>query len=143
MMQLAQMLDGYGANQYERACAESGVDVSGDRIIFDFLSSAYRDWLSMDEDAGDEDQDRVLAPHVEAMAREFDQNNSQYLADLEILEADRQRLEKEIEQLEKSGNDLATLDRNFLICKHYSFARRSQQETVPSDLAQNSCARWH
>lgn len=115
MMQLAQMLDGYGTNQYERACAESGVDVSGDRIIFDFLSSAYRDWLSMDEDAGDEDQDRVLAPHVEAMAREFDQNNSQYLADLEILEADRQRLEKEIEQLEKSGNELATLDRNFKI----------------------------
>jgi kinetochore protein NDC80 len=115
MMQLAQMLDGYASNQYERACAEIGVDVSGDRIIFDFLSRAYRDWLSMDEDAGDEDQDRVLAPHVEAMAREFDQNNSQYLADLDILEADRQRLEKEIEQLERSGNEIHKLDENFKI----------------------------
>ena len=115
MMQLAQMLDGYAGNQYERACAESGVDVSGDRIIFDFLSRAYRDWLSMDEDAGDEDQDRVLAPHIDAMASEFDQNNSQYLADLDILEAERQRLDKEIEQLEKSGNDVANLDKNFKI----------------------------
>jgi kinetochore protein NDC80 len=115
MMQLAQMLDAYGANRYERACADSGVDVSGDRIIFDFLSRAYQDWLSMDENLGDEDADRVLAPHVEAMAREFDHNNSQYLADLDILEADRQRLEKEIEQLEKAGNELVTLDQHFKI----------------------------
>ncbi|KAG0649705.1 putative kinetochore [Hyphodiscus hymeniophilus] len=115
MMQLAQMLDGYAGNQYERACAESGVDVSGDRIIFDFLSRAYRDWLSMDEDAGDDDQERVLAPHVEAMAREFDQNNTQYLDDLDVLEAERQRLEKEIEELEKSGTDIKNLDKNFKI----------------------------
>jgi kinetochore protein NDC80 len=115
MMQLALMLDGYAANQYDDACAESGVDVSGDRIIFDFLSRAYRDWLSMDEDAGDDDQDRVLAPHVEGMARDFDQSNSKYLDELQILEAEHQRLQKEIEQLEKSGNDVATLDRNFKI----------------------------
>ena len=115
MMQLAQMLDGYGANQYDDACAESGVDVSGDRIIFDFLSRAYRDWLSMDEDAGDEDQDRVLAPHVEAMAKEFDTSNSKYLDEMQILEAEHQRLQKEIETLEKSGSDVATLDRNFKI----------------------------
>jgi kinetochore protein NDC80 len=115
MMQLAQMLDGYGANQYDDACAETGVDVSGDRIIFGFLSGAYRDWLSMDEDAGDDDQDRVLAPHVEAMAKEFDMANSKYLDELQILEGEHQRLEKEIEILEKSGSDVATLDRNFKI----------------------------
>ena len=115
MMQLAQMLDGYGANQYDDACAETGVDVSSDRIVFDFLSHAYRDWLSMDEDAGDEDQDRVLAPHVEAMAQEFDRSNSKYLDELHILEGEHQRLQKEIELLEKSGSDVATLDRNFKI----------------------------
>jgi len=115
MMQLAQMLEGYAANQYDDACAESGVDVSGDRIIFHFLSSAYRDWLSMDEDAGDDDQDRVLAPHVEAMAREFDTSNSKYLDDMQMLEAEHKRLQKEIETLEKSGSDVATLDRNFKI----------------------------
>ncbi|CZR61139.1 probable TID3 Outer kinetochore protein-part of Ndc80p complex [Phialocephala subalpina] len=115
MMQLAQMLEGYGANHYDDACAETGVDVSGDRIIFDFLSRAYRDWLSMDEDAGDEDQDRVLAPHVEAMAAEFDRANSKYLDELQILEGEHERLQKEIEALEKSGSDVATLDRNFKI----------------------------
>jgi kinetochore protein NDC80 len=115
MMPLAQMLDGYGANQYDDACAETGVDVSGDRIIFGFLSGAYRDWLSMDEDAGDDDQDRVLAPHVEAMAKEFDMANSKYLDELQILEGEHQRLEKEIEILEKSGSDVAVLDRNFQI----------------------------
>ncbi|KAF8867239.1 hypothetical protein BDZ45DRAFT_638659 [Acephala macrosclerotiorum] len=115
MMQLAQMLEGYAANHYDDACAETGVDVSGDRIIFDFLSRAYRDWLSMDEDAGDEDQDRVLSPHVEAMAAEFDRANSKYLDELQILEGEHERLQKEIEALEKSGSDVATLDRNFKI----------------------------
>jgi kinetochore protein NDC80 len=115
MMQLAQMLEAYGAGQYDEACAETGVDVSGDRIIFDFLSRAYRDWLSMDEEAGDEDQDRVLAPHVEAMAKEFDRSNSKYLDEMHILEAEHARLQKEIEHLEKSGADVATLDRNFKI----------------------------
>jgi len=115
MMQLAQMLDGYAANQYDDACAEAGVDVSGDKIIFGFLSGAYRDWLLMDEEAGDDDQDRVLAPHVEAMAHEFDRSNSKYLDELQILEAEHKRLQKEIEILEKSGSDIATLDRNFKI----------------------------
>jgi kinetochore protein NDC80 len=115
MMQLAQMLDAYGAGQYDEACAETGVDVSGDRIIFDFLGGAYRDWLSMDEDAGDDDQDRVLAPHIEAMAKEFDIANSKYLDEMRILEAEHQRLQKDIENLEKSGADIATLDRNFKI----------------------------
>ena len=134
MMQLAQMLDAYGANQYDDACAESGVDVSGDRIIFDFLSHAYRDWLSMDEDAGDEDQDRVLAPHIEAMARDFDASNSKYLDEMQILEAEHQRLQKEIETLEKSGSDVAILDRNFKIMeedkvKFEEFENRMSQKS--------------
>ncbi|KAH8663051.1 HEC/Ndc80p family-domain-containing protein [Tricladium varicosporioides] len=115
MMQLAQMLEGYAANQYDDACAEAGVDVASDKIVFDFLSRAYRDWLSMDEDAGDDDQDRVLAPHVDAMARQFDSANAKYLDELQILEAEHEGLQREIEMLEKSGSDVATLDRNFKI----------------------------
>ncbi|PQE25552.1 HEC Ndc80p family protein [Rutstroemia sp. NJR-2017a BBW] len=115
MMQLAQMLDGYGTNQYDEACAEAGVDVSGDRIIFHFLSSAYRDWLSMDDDAGDDDQDQVLAPHIEAMAQEFNRSNAKYLDEMNILDGEHERLQKEIETLEKTGSDIATLDRNFKI----------------------------
>ncbi|KAM0331714.1 hypothetical protein ACHAQA_003393 [Verticillium albo-atrum] len=115
MMQLAQMLDGYSSNHYDEACIESGIDVSGDHVIFDFLSKAYRDWLSMDEDAGDEEADRVLAPHVELMAEAFEQANSKYSSELEMLEAENSRLLREIEDLEKSTPDPALLDNHFKI----------------------------
>lgn len=115
MMQLAQMLDGYLANKYVEDCLEAGVDVSGDHIIFDFLSSAYRDWLSMDEETSDEDAERVLAPHVEAMAQAFERSRSRYTAELEMLEAENARLLKELEDLEKSTPDPAVLDNHFKI----------------------------
>lgn len=115
MMELAKMLEGYAANRYDDACAEAGVDVGSDKITFEFLSGAYREWLSMDDDAGDDDQDRVLAPHIQAMARQFDDANSKYIAELEILEGEHQRLQKAIHELEKSGSDVSKLDRDFKI----------------------------
>ncbi|OHF00306.1 HEC/Ndc80p family protein [Colletotrichum orchidophilum] len=115
MMQLAQMLDGYACSRYDDACLESGIDVTGDRIIFDFLSKAYRDWLAMDEDADDEDANRALAPHIERMAAAFEQSNSKYTSELEMLEAENSRLLQEIEDLEKSTPDPAVLDNHFRI----------------------------
>jgi len=115
MMQLAQMLDRYNAHQYDDACMEAGVDVSGDRIIFDFLTHAYQNWLNMDDDAGDEDVERALAPHVQDMARAFERSNSRYIQELEILEAENARLVKEIEDLEKTTPDPAVLDNHFKI----------------------------
>lgn len=115
MMQLAQMLDGYAANQYDDACLEAGVDVSGDHIIFEFLSNAYRDWLAMDEDAGDDDAEKVLAPHVERMAEAFEHANAKYTSELEMLEAENRRLQREIEELEKTTPDPALLDDHFKI----------------------------
>lgn len=115
MMQLAQMLDGYVGRQYDDACMEAGVDVSGDHIIFDFLSSAYRDWLAMDEDIGDDDAEKVLAPHVASMAQAFDRSNGRYTSELEMLEAENARLIKEISDLEKSTPDPAILDDHFKI----------------------------
>lgn len=115
MMQLAQMLEGYSANRYDDACIEAGVDVTADHIAFDFLSSAYRDWLSMDEDAGDEDAEKALAPHVEAMAKAFERSNSKYQSELEMLEAENARLQQDIEDLEKSTPDPRVLDNHFKI----------------------------
>ncbi|KAH8666322.1 putative kinetochore protein NDC80 [Xylariales sp. PMI_506] len=115
MMQLAQMLEGYSAHRYDDACMEAGIDVSGDHIIFDFLSSAYRDWLDMGDEAGDEDAERALAPHVEAMANAFDRSNSKYQSELEMLEAENAKLLQEIEDLEKSTPDPRILDNNFKI----------------------------
>ncbi|RKF75604.1 putative kinetochore protein NDC80 [Golovinomyces cichoracearum] len=121
MMQLSQMLENYGANLYDDACAEAGVDVSGDRIIFDFLSKAYRDWLLMDEEAHDDDQDRVLAPHINSMAKEFEISNSRYLEELQILEDEQKRLQKDIKVSEKFRSDISTLDRNFKIMEEDKF----------------------
>ncbi|KAI6246150.1 putative kinetochore protein NDC80 [Erysiphe necator] len=134
MMQLAQIMENYGANMYDAACTEAGIDVRGDRIIFDFLSKAYRDWLLMDEDAHDDDQDRVLAPHIDAMAKDFEISNARYLDELQILESEYQRLQKEIKVLEKSGSDLVTLDRNFKIMeedkvKFEEFENRMNQKS--------------
>lgn len=115
MMQLAQMLDGYVTRKYDHACMDAGVDVSGDHIIFDFLSSAYRDWLAMDEDVGDDDAEKILAPHVASMAQAFDRSNGRYTSELEMLEAENARLLKEIADLEKSTPDPAILDDHFKI----------------------------
>ncbi|KXJ96797.1 HEC/Ndc80p family-domain-containing protein [Microdochium bolleyi] len=115
MMQLAQMLEGFAAHSYDAACMESGVDVGGDHIIFDFLSAGYRDWLAMDEDAGDDDAEQVLAPHVASMAKAFERSNAKYTDELEALEAENAQLLKEIEDLEKSTPDPRVLDNHFRI----------------------------
>ncbi|KAK4166467.1 putative kinetochore protein ndc80 [Cladorrhinum sp. PSN259] len=115
MMQLAQMMERYARNLYDEACIEAGVDVSGDNIIFDFLTSAYQDWLNMDDEAGDEDVERALAPHIKGMAGAFQQSNFKYTQELEMLEAENARLLKEIEELEKSTPDPAVLDNHFKI----------------------------
>lgn len=112
MMQLAQMLDGYTGGRYDDACIESGIDVSGDRIIFDFLSNGYADWLAMEDD---EDAERMLGPHVRSMAQAFEQSNSKYTSELEMLEAENARLLQEIADLEKSTPNPAVLDNHYKI----------------------------
>ncbi|KAI0863898.1 HEC/Ndc80p family protein [Xylaria cubensis] len=115
MMQLSQMLDGYAAHRYDEACIESGIDITGDHIIFDFLGTAYRDWLAIDIDTTDEDIERTLKPHVDAMAQAFERSNSKYISELEMLEAENARLLSEIEDLEKSTPDPRILDNNYKI----------------------------
>jgi kinetochore protein NDC80 len=115
MMQLAQMIEGYSCHRYDDACIEAGIDVSGDHIIFDFLSKAYRDWLDMGDDAGDEDAERALAPHIESMAQAFEQSNSKYQSELDMLEAEHARLQQEIDDLEKTTPDPKVLDNHFRI----------------------------
>ncbi|KAH9907399.1 HEC/Ndc80p family-domain-containing protein [Xylariomycetidae sp. FL2044] len=115
MMQLAQMLEGYQGNRYNDACLESGIDITGDRIIFDYLGSAYQVWMDLDPNDSDEAVEELLAPHKESMARAFEASNSKYTSELEMLEAENARLTKEIEDLEKSTPDPRILDDHFKI----------------------------
>ncbi|KAK4134879.1 hypothetical protein BT67DRAFT_378979 [Trichocladium antarcticum] len=115
MMQLANMLERYSRHQYDDACLEAGVDVAGDNIIFDFLTNAYQDWLNMDDEAGDEDVEKALVPHVQGMARAFERSNAKYAQEMEMLEGEHGRLLKEIQDLEKATPDPAVLDNHFRI----------------------------
>lgn len=116
MMQLAQMLDRYEAGQYDDACAEAGIDVSGDRIIFRFLSGAYRDWLQVDDgDDENDDADQLLVPHIEAMAAEFERGNQRYSEEMKILEAEHASLSKQIGEVQKGVPDIAKLEEHFKI----------------------------
>lgn len=116
MMQLAQMLDRYEIGEYDAACAEAGIDVSGDRIIFKFLSEAYRDWLQVDDgDEENDDADKLLVPHIEAMAAEFEKGNQRYSEELEMLEAEHLALSKKLEEAAKSAPDLAKVEKHIQI----------------------------
>ncbi|GAD94715.1 conserved hypothetical protein [Paecilomyces variotii No. 5] len=115
MMQLAQMLDRFYMGEYDDACAEAGVDVTGDRIIFRFLTGAYHDWLQGGEDEDDEIAEKRLVPHVEAMAAEFEKGNERYVQEMKVLEAENRALRDQIEELEKNAPDIPKLDKHFRI----------------------------
>jgi kinetochore protein NDC80 len=92
-----------------------GVDVSGDRIIFRFLTGAYHDWLQGGEDEDDETAEKRLVPHIESMAQEFEKGNEKYVQEMQVLEAENRALRDQIEEVEKNAPDMAKLDKHFRI----------------------------
>lgn len=115
LMQLAQIMDRYWDGDYDEACAEAGVDITGDRIIFRFLTGAYHDWLQGGEDEDDETAEERLIPHIENMSQEFARGNERFVQELDALEAENQALQEQIEELEKNAPDMAKLDKHFRI----------------------------
>jgi kinetochore protein NDC80 len=115
MMQLAQMLDNFHRGAYDDACAEAGVDVSGDRIVMRFLYGAYQDWLCVGNEETDEDAEAAVAPHVQAMADEFDRIMGKHSEELKIYEAENTALKEKVEEVEKLAPDVAKLDKHFKI----------------------------
>lgn len=125
MMQLARMMQAYETGSYDDACFEAGYDVSGDRIIFDFLSDAYSTWLSVEDPPvaegeepqpiDPEEQARLIQPHVNAMATKFDRANAQHHEQVKLLEAEHKYLQDQIEELGKSGPRIQKLDEHIRI----------------------------
>ncbi|KAF1978576.1 hypothetical protein BU23DRAFT_564156 [Bimuria novae-zelandiae CBS 107.79] len=105
MMQLAKMINAYEQGSYDDACFAAGHDVSGDRIIFDFLSDAYATWLTAEDDGEDEDevQRKLIEPHIQAMARRFDEANAQHVEEVKLLEAEHKALQDQIDKLSEAG----------------------------------------
>ncbi|KAK8252754.1 HEC/Ndc80p family protein-like protein [Phyllosticta capitalensis] len=114
MMQLARMMERFAAGEYDMACMEAGFDVTGDKIIFQFLTDAYRDWLQVEDDAEDE-ADRIINKHVEVMASKFDEANAEHLKQVEMLEAEHKALQDQIDDLGKNGPRIARLDEQIKI----------------------------
>ncbi|KAJ5736243.1 uncharacterized protein N7483_001368 [Penicillium malachiteum] len=115
LMQLAQMMEGYVHGQYDEASAEAGVDLTGDRIIFRFLTEAYHDWLQGGEDEDDETAEQRLVPHIENMSQQFAQGNERFVKEMESLEAENRALREQIEEMERNAPDMAKLDKHFRI----------------------------
>ena len=115
MMQLVQMLDRFSMGAYDEACAEAGVDVSGDRIVFRFLFGAYQDWLQVGPEDDDDSAEEALVPHVQAMAAEFERTNAKYAEELKMYEAENAALKAQLEEFEKNAPDVAKLDKHFKI----------------------------
>ncbi|TKA75472.1 hypothetical protein B0A55_04570 [Friedmanniomyces simplex] len=116
MMSLAKMMEQYSTGVYDEACIEAGYDVSADRITFEFLSDAYKEWLSMDEEEeGEEEAQQRLQPHVDRMAAKFEQANQANLEQVKQLEAESKALQEQIDELSKSAPKLAKLDETIKI----------------------------
>lgn len=114
LMQLAKMGDQYAAGAYDDATLESGIDVTGDRICFDFLADAYRTWLALDDDQDDK-ADEMIKPHVERMSAKFDEANAKYLEQVKTLEAEHVSLQDQIDELSKTGPRIAKLEEQIKI----------------------------
>ncbi|GIZ37604.1 hypothetical protein CKM354_000104700 [Cercospora kikuchii] len=116
MMLLAKMMEQYSMGMWDDACIEAGFDVSADRITFDFLSNAYREWLSIEDDDDEEEEaKRRIQPHIEAMAMKFEQANAANLEQVKELQAESKRLQEQIDELSKSAPRLAKLDETIKI----------------------------
>ncbi|KIW08069.1 uncharacterized protein PV09_01007 [Verruconis gallopava] len=117
IMQLAQMMDGYAKGDYDYASAEAGHDVSSDRIIFDFLTNAYQDWLNVPDGADDDVADQVIQHHVDRMAARFKEVNKDLLDDVDMLEGEKQALLQQIEELERGAEKGKQLDERLAMLK--------------------------
>nr|OQO24847.1 hypothetical protein B0A51_10334 [Rachicladosporium sp. CCFEE 5018] len=116
MMNLALSMEQYAQGAFDDACAEAGYDVSGDRITFQFLSDAYKEWLSIEDDDDDEEEAKQrIQPHVDAMAAKFEQANVANVEQVKQLEAESKALQEQIDELAKSAPRLAKLDEQMKI----------------------------
>lgn len=115
MMQLAQMLDNFTRGAYDDACAEAGVDITSDRIVFRFLFGAYQDWLQMGPEDDEESEEAALQPHIQAMNDEFERINAKHVEELKMYEAEHEALKAQIEEFERNAPDIAKLDKHFKI----------------------------
>lgn len=110
IMQLAVMMDAYATGAYDEASMEANAPVREDRIMFEFVSDAYRAWLNVPEDADDDVADQAVQSCVDTMAQRFRELNKDMLEDVDMLEAEKKALLEQIEELERNTEKGRKLD---------------------------------
>lgn len=116
IMQLANMMDSYARGDFDYAATEAGHDITGDRVVWNFLSALYRDWLDAPLD-GNEDEADLMERHIKKMAAEFKHIDKDLLDDVEMLEAERKASTDQIEELERRAARSQQLDNELEILK--------------------------
>ena len=132
MMQLARMTEQFSLGTYDDASADAGFDVQGDRVIFEFLTDSYHEWLAMEDDEDDK-ADELLKPHVQKMAARFDEANARYLEQVNMLEAEHKSLQNQIAELSKFEEKIRKLEEQ---TKDYE-DDRNKFETYNAKLQRN------
>lgn len=136
MMNLAKMMEQYSTGVYDSACEEAGFDVGADRITFEFLSDAYKEWLSIEDDDDDEaEAQRKIQPHIDAMAAKFAAANQANLDQVRQLEAESQALQAQIDELSQSAPKLAKLDETIKVLEEDRVKFESYNESMESKVA--------
>lgn len=133
LMQLALMMDAYNTGNYDYATMEAGHDVKSDRIIYRFLTEGYSAWLSVDDAAGDEEADKIVRMFVDRMAEDFRDVNKDLVSDVDMLEAEKQSLEQQIQELERDADYGVVLDEkadviNSDIAKYNAWIEKVEQK---------------
>jgi kinetochore protein NDC80 len=111
--------DDAAAGVYDDACAEAGIDVTAERIVYNYLCGAYRDYLTMesnDNAGGDDDDDdddrweRLLVPHVGRMSAAFSEAHAPHAAAVAQLEDATRRKREQLDALGRARAQIDKLD---------------------------------
>jgi len=100
MMELAVTMERFQSGEFDDAAAED-VDIAAEKIIFRYLTRCYSAWL-----VENDDHDEFL----EEMAASFEDRQSGYKEELEMLESENERLKKQLEEMHESADPLKKLE---------------------------------
>jgi len=133
LMQLAKQMERFDIGTYDDACVEAGFEVYQDRVRFEFMSDAYRTWMSMDDDQ-DEAVEELLKPHIDSMVAKMDEANSKYIEQVKLLEAEQRALQDQIDELEKRSHRAEKLDEQIKILEGDRVKFETYEETITKKL---------
>ncbi|CUS14846.1 unnamed protein product [Tuber aestivum] len=101
MMELAVTMERFQSGEFDDAAAAEGVDIAAEKIIFRYLTRCYSAWL-----VENDDHDEFL----EEMAASFEDRQSGYKEELEMLESENEQLKKQLEEMDESADPLKKLE---------------------------------